>query len=51
MSEPLVHPTVQVVMAIHAEVLAAHGGAAGVRDQALLELAVAVRKRRWWGRP
>jgi death-on-curing protein len=29
------------VKAIHAEVLASHGGAAGVRDEALLESAVA----------
>ncbi|MGD0812260.1 MAG: type II toxin-antitoxin system death-on-curing family toxin [Verrucomicrobiota bacterium] len=41
MSGPLAHPTVAAVMAIHAEVLAAHGGLAGLRDQALLESAVA----------
>jgi death on curing protein len=32
---------VEAVKAIHAEVLAAHGGAAGVREEALLESAVA----------
>jgi death on curing protein len=35
------HLTLEAVKAIHAEVLAAHGGAAGVRDHALLESAVA----------
>ena len=35
------HPTVEAVKAIHAEVLAAHGGSAGVREEALLESAVA----------
>ena len=35
------HLTLEAVKAIHAEVLAAHGGAAGVRDEALLESAVA----------
>jgi len=37
MSAPLSHPTVAAVKAIHAEVLAAHGGSAGLRDEALLE--------------
>ena len=37
----LSHPTVEAVKAIHAEVLAAHGGSAGVREEALLESAVA----------
>jgi death on curing protein len=35
------HLTVSAVKAIHAEVLAAHGGLAGIRDEALLESAVA----------
>lgn len=35
------HPTVEAVKAIHSEVLAAHGGSAGVREEALLESAVA----------
>jgi death-on-curing protein len=51
MSGPLVHPTVQAVLAIHAEVLAAHGGAAGVRDQALLESAVAAPQATMMGTP
>jgi death on curing protein len=41
MKRPLSHPTAEAVKAIHAEVLAAHGGGAGLRDEALLESAVA----------
>lgn len=37
----MIHPTVESVKAIHAEVLAAHGGSPGVRDEVLLESAVA----------
>ena len=41
MSKALKHLTVEAVKAIHGEVLAAHGGAAGIRDETLLESAVA----------
>jgi death-on-curing protein len=41
MKRPLSYPTVEAVKAIHAEVLAAHGGGAGLREEALLESAVA----------
>jgi death-on-curing protein len=41
MKEPVSHPTAEAVKAIHAEVLAAHGGSDGLRDEALLESAVA----------
>jgi death on curing protein len=41
MKRPLSHPTVEAVKAIHAEVLAAHGGGAGLREEALLESAAA----------
>lgn len=41
MSKALKHLTVAAVKAIHREVLAAHGGAAGIRNQTLLESAVA----------
>jgi death on curing protein len=41
LSKSLKHLTVEAVKAIHAEVLAAHGGAAGIRDETLLESAVA----------
>jgi death on curing protein len=40
-TSPLVHLTSSAVQAIHREVLAAHGGADGIRDEALLESAVA----------
>jgi death-on-curing protein len=39
MKRPLAHPTPEAVKAIHAEVLAAHGGSAGLRDATLLESA------------
>lgn len=41
MNQPLSHPTVEAVQAIHREVLQAHGGSEGLRDLALLESAVA----------
>ena len=41
MSEAIIHLTVAAVKAIHAEVLAAHGGGRGIRDETLLESAVA----------
>lgn len=41
MSAILKHPTVEAVLAIHAEVLLAHGGGAGLRSRELLESAVA----------
>lgn len=41
MKRPLAHPTVEAVKAIHAEVLSAHGGGTGLREEALLESAVA----------
>jgi death-on-curing protein len=51
MNGPIVHPTVEAVRAIHAEVLAAHGGATGLRDEALLESAVAAPQATMMGRP
>jgi death-on-curing protein len=51
MKQPLAHPTVEAVKAIHAEVLAAHGGSAGLRDEALLESAVAAPQATMMGEP
>jgi len=51
MNRPLSHPTVEAVKAIHAEVLAAHGGSAGWRDEALLESAVAAPQATMMGEP
>jgi death-on-curing protein len=51
MKRTLSHPTLEAVKAIHAEVLAAHGGSAGLRDPALLESAVAAPQATMSGRP
>jgi death-on-curing protein len=50
-SSPLTHLTTEVVKAIHAEVLAAHGGAPGIREAALLESAVAAPRATMMGQP
>jgi len=42
---------VSAVKAIHTEVLAAHGGAPGIRDEALLESAVAAPQASMMGKP
>lgn len=49
MSDEFKHPTVAAVLAIHAEVLAAHGGGEGLREEALLESAVAAPQATWGG--
>jgi death-on-curing protein len=51
MSRPLAHPTVSAVKAIHAEVMAAQGGSAGLRDEALLESGVAAPQATMSGQP
>ena len=51
MSERLAHPSVAAVKAIHREVLAAHGGSAGVREETLLESAVAAPQATTMGQP
>ena len=51
MSQALLHPTASTVKAIHAEVFAAHGGSAGLRDEALLESAVAAPQATMMGEP
>ena len=51
MKRPLAHPTVEAVKAIQAEVLAAHGGSAGLREAALLESAVAAPQATMMGEP
>lgn len=47
----VVHLTVAAVKAIHAEALAAHGGALGLRDETLLESAVAAPQATMMGQP
>jgi death-on-curing protein len=51
MKRPLLHPTVEAVKTIHAEVLAAHGGGAGLREESLLESAVAAPQATMAGEP
>lgn len=51
MSATLKHPTVEAVIAIHQEVLAAHGGNPGVRMRELLESAVATPQATKMGSP
>lgn len=46
-----IHLGVETVREIHAEVLAAFGGAGGVRDAALLESAVAAPRASFGGKP
>lgn len=48
---PVVNLTVSAVKAIHREVLAAHGGAPGLRDGKLLESAVAAPRATMAGEP
>lgn len=47
--KPLRHLTAAAVKAIHEEVLAAHGGLPGLRDEALLESAVAAPQAAYGG--
>ena len=47
----LLHPTVEAVKAIHREVLNAHGGSEGLRDQGLLESAIAAPQATMFGEP
>lgn len=51
MSAAILHPTVDAVLAIHAEVLAAHGGSPGLRSRELLESAVAAPQATMMGSP
>jgi death on curing protein len=51
LSRLIKHLTVSAVKAIHTEVLAAHGGARGILDQALLESAVAAPQASMMGKP
>lgn len=45
------HLTVDAVLAMHEEVLAAHGGLSGLRDRALLESAIAAPQASYGGEP
>ena len=47
----LLHPTLDAVIAIHKEVLTAHGGSSGLRDRGLLESAAAAPQATMFGKP
>jgi len=47
----LLHPTVEAVKAIHREVLQVHGGSPGIRDEGLLDSAVAAPRATKMGKP
>jgi death on curing protein len=47
----MIHPSVEAVLAIHQEVLAAHGGGTGIRSRELLESAVAAPQATMMGQP
>lgn len=49
--DPFAHPTLSAVFAIHEEVLSAHGGSDGLRDQGLLESAIAATQATMFGKP
>jgi death on curing protein len=51
LSKAYKHLTVEAVKAIHREVLTAHGGASGIRDERLLESAVAAPQATMMGQP
>ena len=51
MKKDILHPTVEAVKAIHREVLQAHGGSAGIRDEGLLDSAVAAPQATMMGQP
>lgn len=51
MSADLKHPTIDAVIAIHAEVLNAHGGSNGLRSRELLESAIAAPQASMMGVP
>ena len=51
MSSPLKHPTLEVVLAIHEQVLIAHGGGTGIRSRELLESAIAAPQATMMGEP
>ena len=51
MRKPFFHPTVEAVKAIHREVLEAHGGSPGLREQALVESAIAAPQATMMGEP
>jgi len=51
LKKDFIHPTVATVKALHEQVLRVHGGSAGIRDENLLESAVAAPQATMMGTP
>ena len=51
MKKDLIHPTVATVKSLHEQVLRVHGGSSGIRDEDLLESAVAAPRATMMGKP
>jgi len=51
LKKDFIHPTVATVKALHEVVLRVHGGSAGIREENLLESAVAAPQATMMGRP
>ena len=51
MKQEFQHPTLDAVKAVHEEVLRAHGGSPGIRDENLLESALAAPRATMMGKP
>jgi len=51
LKKDFIHPTVATVKALHEQVLRVHGGSAGIREENLLESAVAAPQATMMGRP
>ena len=51
MKKDFIHPTVATVKSLHEQVLRVHGGSSGIRDEDLLESAVAAPRATMMGKP
>jgi len=51
LKKDFIHPTVATVKTLHEQVLRVHGGSAGIREENLLESAVAAPQATMMGRP
>jgi len=51
LKKDFIHPTVATVKSLHEQVLRAHGGSAGIREENLLESAVAAPQATMMGKP
>jgi death-on-curing protein len=51
LKKDFIHPTVATVKSLHEQVLRVHGGSSGIRDEDLLESAVAAPRATMMGKP